>query len=290
VLVATFVAASLRQRVLQQRSRSRAAFGEEHGQAVEEQVAGVRRPVRRWSRASGGRVGRDALPQPPCVAGPDQGFEMRVACEVDVERLELSRGVQQQERCGVVGACVPREQRAQADGERALHIGQWPLLCRRDQRRSLFAVAGQPLESRRAQRSLRPQPSIRRQLHGALEERSGRGKTAARSRAVCGALEVRCHVLVRGERGIGAMPRAAVGVELAIDGVRERPMHRPSLLGERGAVNRGAQQRMAERHARVDRDQLGRLCGRSSIGRETDRCGGSPEQRRIAERLGRSEQ
>ena len=51
----------------------------------------------------------------------------------------------------------------------------------------------------------------------------------------------------------------------------------------RCAVDRGAAAD-GERDARVDRDQLGLLRGRRSIGRKADRRAGSPEKRRIAER------
>jgi hypothetical protein len=83
-----------------------------------------------------------------------------------------------------------------------------------DHRRCRLVEAGQSLESRRVQRPLRPSPSIRRQVDGALEERRRGGKTASRAGAIGGALELGGDVLVRLERGVSAMPGAAIGVEL----------------------------------------------------------------------------
>jgi len=55
-------------------------------------------------------------------------------------------------------------------------------------------------------------------------------------------------VFVRARRGLGPMPRPAIGIDIGIGGVRQRLVDLPALLGRRRPVDGGSHQRMAESH------------------------------------------
>ena len=58
------------------------------------------------------------------------------------------------------------------------------------------------------------------------------------------------------------------------------------LVGRRRAVDRRAEQRVAEAHPRADLEQTGRLGRSRRLDRDPEPVGGTPEQRWIADRLG----
>ena len=147
--------------------------------------------------------------------------------------------------------------------------------------------AGESLGARRGQRTPGSPAGLRCQLGRALQEGSGRGETATRLRTGGRQLELRGHVLVWCERGVGPMPGAAIGIDLRIGGSCKRLVRGSSLFGRRRAVDRRTQKWVAKGDPRAYLDQVVRLCGSRRLGRDAELVGRLPEQRRIADRLGR---
>ena len=128
------------------------------------------------------------------------------------------------------------------------------------------------------------------QRGGSLEERGCGGETAARLRAVGRALELGGDVLVRCERGLGAVPRAAIGIDLGIGRCRQSLMRTPPLFGRRRAVDRRAQEGVAKGHPGAERRAGPPLPQAPPPRAEIEALGRPPQQRRIADRLGRGDE
>ena len=126
-----------------------------------------------------------------------------------------------------------------------------------------------------------------RQHRRALEERGSGGQAPARLGSAGRALELLRDILVGSRRSLGPVPGAAVGIDLRIGDLRQRPMDVLSLLKRRRPVGRRAHQRMTKPHARAELDQSGVDRGGRRVrpDREPLRC--SPHQHRVAGRIGR---
>src|SRR5262245_15148360 len=98
--------------------------------------------------------------------------------------------------------------------------------------------------------------TIRGQLRGAFHERGlGRVATTAPS-AGRGSLQPRGDLLVAPDRRERKMPGLSVVVTRAVEGRGEGLMHVTEPGTRRAVVHRGANQRMAELHARGGHDEV----------------------------------
>ena len=82
------------------------------------------------------------------------------------------------------------------------------------------------------------------------------------------------------------MPRAAIRIEPGIRGCRESLVRGPSLVGRRRAVDRRAQEGVAEGHPGAEREQAGGFQRPDCLEPEIEALGCPPQQRWIADRLG----
>jgi hypothetical protein len=131
---------------------------------------------------------------------------------------------------------------------------------------------------------------IRGQRRGALEE-SGCGCQAASSSGSVGrALELRSYSFVWRQRRLGTMPRPAIGIEPVVGGCRQSFVRAPSLIGRRRAVNRGAQERVAKGHSGAEREQARGFRRPQRLRPQIETFGRTPQERRIADRLCRSDE
>ncbi len=94
----------------------------------------------------------------------------------------------------------------------------------RQQLQGRVVGAGLVLALRRCQRALGAPCRVGRQLGRALTERGGRRQAATRLRPARRSLELRGDVLVEARRRVRAMPGAAVGIQLRVRGVGQRPV------------------------------------------------------------------
>ncbi len=83
------------------------------------------------------------------------------------------------------------------------------------------------------------------------------------------------------------MPRATIGISLRIRGVGEGRVHFASFLRQRDPVDHGADEGMPKLHPRTELDQVGLDRGHRSFGFDAHPRGGSPQQGRITNGLGR---
>ena len=161
-------------------------------------------------------------PRGRCRAGlrrspPPSASRIGFARQSGVQRFEALRRSEQERRSVAATSQGESELRAQP-----LQPGALELVERALGRRS--PAASEPHRAHRprawpARPSAHARPrsdGIRGQRRGSLEERGSGRKTAACLRAVGRALELRGDFLVRPGRGLGAVPRAAIGIDLGI--------------------------------------------------------------------------
>ena len=106
-----------------------------------------------------------------------------------------------------------------------------------EQDERLLERAGAQHRLRGGQRAHPAPRRVRRQRRRSLQERRRRGQAPARLRPSGRALELVGHRLVGTLGSVGAMPRAAVRIQLRIDRAGERPMDIASLGRGRGPVD-----------------------------------------------------
>ena len=127
-----------------------------------------------------------------------------------------------------------------------------------------------------------------RERDRALQERCSCGKAAPCLGPVSGSLELRRHVLVRSERGLGSMPGTTVRIDPWIGGCGQSPVRVTPLGRRRGSIDRRAQKRVTEADTSVDVDQVLCLCSRGRAGGDARaRRHGAPEQVGVTDRVGR---
>ena len=215
-------------------------------------------------------------------------IEIRVAREAHVERLELPRGLEQQQRR--VAAAVL--------GERDLGLEQIdagsPELVERSGLRGRQQPASH-VERPRPQaglggceRSVGSPRGIAGQRDRTLQER-GRGReAAARLRPVRRELQLARDLLVGpGGRG-GQVPRTTIRIDVPIRHLRQRQVGRPALRPAGRPVHGRARQGMAEGHALLERQQPVRRVDRGE--RDPEALAGALQEQRIADRLGRRDE
>jgi hypothetical protein len=139
-------------------------------------------------------------------------------------------------------------------------------------------------------RGQRPLPTPRRvhgQRHRPLQERGRRGQPAARLGPAGRALELGGDLLVGPEGGLSPVPGPAVGIRFLVGGLGQGPMHRLALLRRRRPVGRRPHQRMPKQHPGADLQQGGLGRRARGLSRDPQSPGGTPQQHRVADRIGR---
>ena len=219
----------------------------------------------------------------PCV-------EVRVAREANVERLELPRGLEQQERSVAAALLGERDLRPEQIHARPPELVERPGLRGRQQPVGHFERPCAQAGLGGCERSVGAPRGISGQCDRTLQERGRGGQAAARLRADRGALELRRDLLVRARRSSGQVPRPAVRIGVPVGRLRQCEMGGPAFLRHRRPVDGGAGQRVAERHALADRQQPVRLDVTGDGRIDAEHGGRAPQQQRITERLRRRQQ
>ena len=103
-------------------------------------------------------------------------------------------------------------------------------------------------------------------------------------------LELGGYVLVRSVCREGSVPGAAIGVGIRIAHLRQSFVYALSAVGRRRAVDRGANQGMAEPDDRPDLQQSRSFGERKRVGLKAERSARAKDQRGVTQRLGGREQ
>jgi hypothetical protein len=180
--------------------------------------------------------------------------------------------------------------RAQPLEAGALQLVERPCFGSCQQLQSRFGRTGLVVGLRGGQLTLDAVRRIRSQLGGSLEKRGCGGEPATFSAAVGRALELESDLFIRCERGLGAVPRTAIGIDLGIGRCCQSLMCAPSLHGLSCAVDRRTQEGVAKGHPGAERQQSRRFRRSRCLRAELEALGCAPQQRRIADRLGRRDE
>ena len=86
------------------------------------------------------------------------------------------------------------------------------------------------------------------------------------------------------------MPSPVIGIELRISHLGQRTMHRAARAQRRKSIDSRANQRMTKLHFGAYLQQVGLIQRTSSIPGHAEQVGRTPEQDRVTDRLGRSDQ
>ena len=286
------VAAEGARRPLEHRGRCGVPLGDQHGQAVPEEIRRSRWLRRRWHgpRRLGDFQHTAAVGQTTDDDRGPQRVEVGLACERGVERLEPLGGLEQQR--GRVAAASHREGdlRAEEVHAGAVEFVERSGLRRGQQSEGRVGRAGVVRGLRRGQRALRAARRLGRQFGRALQEGGGRRQAPARLRPVGRALQLARDVFVAARRRVRAVPGAAIGIDVRIGRLRQHPVRALAILRGCRLVDRRAHERMAKPHPRADLEQtrLGRR--RRGLGSEPEPLCGPPQHRRVADGLGRRDQ
>ena len=233
------IVAKRNDRLPQRRRRRSEPRRDQLGEAVEEEIGRVRL-VR--GRRSGADCARDLAERAGThklarSQGRAPRLEIGLAREVDVERLEQPRRLQQL-RSGTAEACARRDPPAQKLDASPLKLVQGPRFgCREYPERRVESTR---LEARlcRGERALRAPNRVGGQRNGALQKRRRRGDPAAGLSPARRQLELEGNLLVRCERCMSPMPGAAIRIARGIDGLCQRLMHVATPVGGRSTVDR----------------------------------------------------
>ena len=248
--------------------------------------------------APGRRRGRGRPRRPPAPPSPPPRRPAKIARS---ERLEVASrapgpassgssrlaAVEQQRRRVAAAPAGERDLGAQPVQPRALQLVERAQLRDGEQLQRGVGRAGVELGLRRGQRPRAPRRRVGRQLGRPLQERGRRRDAAAGLGPAGRALELGGDRLVGSRRRVGAMPRPAVGVELRVGRLGQRAVHLRRSPRRRRAVGRRAHQRMPEPHPCAELDQPRRLGRRRRVAPDPEPLGRAPQQRRVADRLGR---
>jgi hypothetical protein len=146
------------------------------------------------------------------------------------------------------------------------------------------------LGPRRRERALGPPGRVGRQRRGRFEEARGCRQPAVGDRAIRRAFEFGRDILVRAHRGTGAVPGAAVRIEVRVGGVSQRLVNLPPLRRGRRTVDGRTNERMPEPGPVAELDQARRLGGGRRVGTDAQPLRGAPEQRHVPDRFGGHDQ
>ena len=211
---------------------------------------------------------------------------MGLACQRGVERLEASGGAHEQPARVAAASLLQGDPPAQVLHLRGAQVVRRPGLDRDQQAECRVKCPGIVLGGGRREQAMRATIRLGRQCRRALEECGRCGQASARLRAAGRALQLLGNGRVGPRRGLGTVPGPAVRIDLWVGDLCKGAVGVVPLLKRRGLVRRGADQRVAKPHARVDLDQSGLDGGRRGLGPDGEPLRRSPHQRRVADRVG----
>ena len=217
-------------------------------------------------------------------------LEVRVAREPGIERHEALRGVEQQRRRVAAAREGERDLGAEALRAGTVQRVQRGELGGREQRLGFLRCPRFQLGLRRGHRSRTASGGVRGQLGRSLQECRGGRDPAPRLGPVGGALELGRHALVEARRRVRSMPRSPIGIRLGIGRRSQRAMRLLSFVQRRRPVHRRAYEGMPEPHPRTQLDQPGALRRLGRVRPDAEVLGRAPEQRDVADGLGRRRQ
>ena len=128
---------------------------------------------------------------------------------------------------------------------------------------------------------------VRGQLGGAGQERRDRRDAAARVRPAGGALQLHGERLVRCPCGVCAVPGPPIGIDVRVGRLGQRRVDALAIGHGGGAVGGRSHERMPEAYAEPDLEEPCRRGGVRRRGGEPEPVDRSPQQRRVADRVGR---
>ena len=198
--------------------------------------------------------------------------------------------MQQQCRCVAAAAAGERDLRAQALQPRALKLVERGELGDRQQLERRVRCRSIELGLRGSQGPPAPLRRIGGQLRRVREVRSSCRRAPTGPRPVGRALELGGHLLVHTHRRVGTMPRTTIGIGTRIRCLSQCPMHSSALREDRRSVHSGPHQWMPEADTRSDLNQLRVFRRAERAPFDAERIGSAPDERRVADRLGRGEQ
>jgi hypothetical protein len=140
-------------------------------------------------------------------------------------------------------------------------------------------LARSPVKSVSENASMQPHGAflrIRGQLRRPGQEHGLRDVAAALFRSRRGALQAGCDILIRDDGGRGAVPRRLVRVPVLPGDAGQRAMDLAPITGGGPFIDRGADQRVPERHPRLNRDDVLRYRGIGVAGSQAKQGGGPP--------------
>ena len=273
---------------LQHRSRGGVSVGGQQGEPVEQQVEGTRSTRPRRERPDGAADLQQDAPSRELPSGDGRrapGGQVGLARELEVERLEPPRGLQQQRRSIAGKTRGEGELAAHQVHPGALELIQRPGLRRGHEPERRLERAGLETRLRRGQRALGSSRRVDRELGGALQERGRRGDAAAGLRTAGRAFELGGDLLVGPRGGAGAVPGPPVRVGLGDGGIGQGTMHAVPVVRGCRAIGGGPDERVRELDAPAQLEQPAVLCRARRRDVDPERPRGTVEQDRVAEGL-----
>ena len=280
------------ERVPERRHTRRVALGEPRGQPVEEQVDRAWRLLCRRPSLSG--LGHLADVRFVAESAGEHRrrhrLEMRLASHRGVERFEAPGGIEQQGGSVAAARAGEHDLRAQPLQPRELKLVERGKLGGGQQLERRIRCRGIELRLRGSQGPPAPLRRFGGQLRRLRQERCSRRRAPTGPRPVGRALQLGGHLLVDTQRRVSTMPRPTIGIGIRIGRLRQRPMRSSPLRDGRRSVHRGSDQWMPEPDTGSDLDQL-RVFRRGERGPfDAEPVSRTPDERRIAHRLGRGQQ
>jgi hypothetical protein len=218
------------------------------------------------------------------------GLEENLADQGNTGRIDGGDGAEQDRGRGL----VPREEHGD---RRPQSLGRYLQTCRSQPGRrpvqqclSQGAISGDQMRRGGGEQPHGPVLRLRRQLRRPGQERGLRDEAAAPFRPPGGGFKFGRDSLVRDDGSRGAVPRRLVRVAVPASNGRQgvvdpAPIARPGTL-----IDRGADQRVPERHPRIKRHDVLRYRGIGGIGCQAKQRCCPPQRRGIIARRRRCEQ
>jgi hypothetical protein len=131
-------------------------------------------------------------------------------------------------------------------------------------------------------------PTIWRKGARAFEECSGGGEPSSRLGATGRFNEFKRNFFIRGGGAFGSMPGATVWLGIVVGGLCECAVYSPPCLGRRSLVHGGPHKRVEKLNPPIDFQQPGRFRGRAGGPVDLETLAGAPQESRVAQRVGGS--
>jgi hypothetical protein len=194
----------------------RVAVREPDRKTVEQEIARHRRAWTRRGRASGQSDGPHVAAEAAGHARRPERLEIGLPSARAILCFEPLRRVEQERHRLFAASQVQRDLPVEALEHRAVVSVQRSVSSRRQERQRLLWRAGQLRRARGLERAPRPASGVARERSRALKECGGSRQAAACLRPPGRALQLLGDILVGSERGLRAMPRPTIGIDLGI--------------------------------------------------------------------------